>query len=75
MTTAVSGQPRGHVTNPVVVLPISGVTSLSARDGSGDLNSIDVFPLYENVSRAFVDYVIKQDWTSFTVLYDSDDGR
>ena len=39
-----------------------------------DLYSVNVFPPYDNVSRSLVDYIVEQEWTSFTVLYDTDEG-
>jgi hypothetical protein len=39
-----------------------------------DIYSINVFPSYENISLAFVDFAVVHDWSRFTIVYDSDEG-
>lgn len=40
-----------------------------------DAFSINLYPDYDVLSKAFIDFIIQYRWTSFTILYETNEGK
>lgn len=65
----------GHVQSICNSLSIPHIqTHWDARDVR-DHFSISLYPHFQTLGRAYVDIINYWQWTSFTVIYDDNDGR
>ena len=64
-----------HVQSICDAMEIPHVETRWDYSDNKDFFSINLFPDYTKLSQAFIDFISYSQWTSFVILYDSDDGK
>ena len=69
-----SYQSAAHVQSICDAMEIPHVETRWDYSDNKDFFSINLYPAYTKISEAYIDFISYSQWTSFIILYDSDDG-
>ena len=70
-----SYQSAAHVQSICDAMEIPHVETRWDYSDNKDFFSINLYPAYTKISEAYIDFISYSQWTSFIILYDSDDGK
>ena len=70
-----SGLPAAHTQSICDALEIPHVRTRWDYRENKDFYSINLYPHYRTLSRAYIDLIMHWGWESFTVLYETNEGR
>ena len=70
-----SSTSAGHIQSICDAVDMPHIETQWNYNENQDVYSINLFPHYLSLSRAFLDFIVYHDWTIFTILYENDEGQ